>query len=732
MKNRLVLWSLAFGLLVPLSLLAQVQTTVTGTVSGATSGYVEFRLQPASSSIQYYVVGTVVLAPQTKRCAIDGSGAVVAIGGVGACQVWANTSISPANTTYTVVFAPAGVVTNTVARHLISGATYNLTTPTFAPAVSIVPQYLSLITAPIAANLTPSADKVFNVGASNRYYGAGYFDNLFVNNLSAVTSSVTVGIFNNRYFCSPSGSFGAAVMAVAATLPATGGIIDCSNRIGAQTITSPIVITVPVRLILGAGTYSSSVTGGAAAIVVPDGSIVEGQGIGLTVLRATNNVSDGIQGFSNGVIQNLSLIGNTAVGSGSSAIDGCAACTDLWVLSVEVAFWGGHGVNTGGGGDRWRFINNFIHNNIDDGILFANGSVDGLVRDSTIQNNGSNAVDMGGHAGGKIINNIIEGNGSLHAGMIDATGALCTSILSGTADGCTIEGNTIRDNYEQQIVIRTDSNGHTNYFQVKNNHIYRTVRGTIGINVDLSLGATCGTTAFSQISGNIIHGFSSDGIQVGGGAAAAPCVVTALMVTNNTVVSNTGYGFRGESAIATATRLINNVFLNNTAGNIITAGSTRTLDFCNLTDTTTNLCSLTSGVMALNTIQPAVAGGIDISLLSTGSTKLNWTSSGAGRVPRSIFLDQFGNWIFFNDTSGLVQMSIDSAGIVDVVDRLTANKLGLDGYTAATLGAVETGTMRYCADCTVTSGADNTCTGGSDGAWAFGLAGVWRCFKGQN
>lgn len=42
------------------------------------------------------------------------------------------------------------------------------------------------------------------------------------------------------------------------------------------------------------------------------------------------------------------------------------------------------------------------------------------------------------------------------------------------------------------------------------------------------------------------------------------------------------------------------------------------------------------------------------------------------------------------------------------------------------------GTLVYCSDCAVTSGADNTCNSGGTGAMAFRLNGAWRCFAAQN
>src|SRR5437660_9006117 len=102
-------------------LFGQTQTTVTGNIGGATSGYVEFRLQPRGSSTLFFIQGTQVLAPQTFRCTINGSGNIVATAG-GPCLVWGNTVISPGNTTYTLAIAPGNSVSNTVPNLCISGS----------------------------------------------------------------------------------------------------------------------------------------------------------------------------------------------------------------------------------------------------------------------------------------------------------------------------------------------------------------------------------------------------------------------------------------------------------------------------------------------------------------------------------------------------------------------------------------------------------------------------------
>lgn len=175
----------------------QTKTTVTGNIQdvtgvAATSGYVQFRLRPSSSSVAYRVTGIGVIAPQAAQCTINSSGNLVAIGGSGSCLVWGNTVLSPANSSYDVIFAPNNVVRSTIQQELISGTTYNLANPVFAPNVSLVPQYQSIVTPPLNANLVPSANKAFTLGAAGFYYSTGYIDQLFATNLAS--SGLRVGL----------------------------------------------------------------------------------------------------------------------------------------------------------------------------------------------------------------------------------------------------------------------------------------------------------------------------------------------------------------------------------------------------------------------------------------------------------------------------------------------------------------------------------------------------------
>jgi hypothetical protein len=194
MRKLLLLTFLATA---SISCFAQSPVTVTGTVYDntghlATSGFVQFTLSPASQSLLYYVTGIGLIAPQNTSCAINASGLIKDfINLANPCQVWGNDVISPGNTTYVVALAPGGTITQTIRQLQISASCTNLNIPCFVNPVSIVPQFQTITTNPIAVNLIPQVDNVFNVGQAGFRYANGYFTNLTVTN-SFAFSSLTV------------------------------------------------------------------------------------------------------------------------------------------------------------------------------------------------------------------------------------------------------------------------------------------------------------------------------------------------------------------------------------------------------------------------------------------------------------------------------------------------------------------------------------------------------------
>lgn len=190
---------LIFALLFALPLMGQVPVTVTGLITDAgnnpaTSGFVQFDIQPKISSVHYFIptVGTIT---QTVQCGIDGTGNVKSILNLAnPCLVWGNDVISPGNTTYKVTIAPSGNITNVIIGECITGAAYSLSFPVFCPIVQLTPQQGVIRSNPFQVNILPNANNVFNIGSPQAQYAAIYASNLFLN--GSLFNSATVAFIN--------------------------------------------------------------------------------------------------------------------------------------------------------------------------------------------------------------------------------------------------------------------------------------------------------------------------------------------------------------------------------------------------------------------------------------------------------------------------------------------------------------------------------------------------------
>jgi len=166
-----------------------VKTTVTGVVQGpsgdlATSGYVEFRLVPGAASQPYRVAGTVIIAPMRVRAVINASGLIKATNGTSPLEIWGNDTLQPANSTYQIIFAPAGSPRQTINGYLISGSTYDLSSPVFQTDYALNPASTPLRGEQIEGNILPLIPGVFSVGSQELPYASGYFGELFADTLN--------------------------------------------------------------------------------------------------------------------------------------------------------------------------------------------------------------------------------------------------------------------------------------------------------------------------------------------------------------------------------------------------------------------------------------------------------------------------------------------------------------------------------------------------------------------
>lgn len=461
-------------MLLPLAAFSQSQVTVTGSVSGATSGAILFNLSPWSSSIQYYVSNVTTIANQTQICGIDGSGNVKNVLLSGPCLVWGNDVITPGNTTYTVVFQPAGRTTNTVAREQVVGSSYNLNTPVFGPAVTIVPQFQTITTSPISVNLVPAASHVFTVGNAGFTYAAGYFDQVFVGGTSVLNpvnftvTNLTAGSINNREYCLGSGTFAVQVNAAQALLPATGGVVDCSNLQGVQPTSPGVTLgssSKPVQLVLGPGvtiTLSTNLIAAGSSSIIGSGTSTV-----IQVLNSTNPSQELVRLQGDGSwISHVRLHGS---GQGDGSVVGqrgiwigCGTnqsviCIeqDARVEEVEVDNFMGNGI----AGDfiHVNILNSYIHHNTDANIFLQTTCNENTIQGNYLYNSRYNGVDNNG-SNNLITRNHIYSNGGGGTSSVDWNG-IVVSYQSGAAgqqpnaNNITISDNDIHDNQGCGILV---------------------------------------------------------------------------------------------------------------------------------------------------------------------------------------------------------------------------------------------------------------------------------------
>lgn len=249
------------GLLIFTSTLcAQSATTVTGTFVGsngtaATSGYVEFQVQPKVGSVLYYVSGTGVIAPTTSRCGINSSGQLKNLALSGVCSIWGNAVLTPANTTYTIVIAPNGTVQQTVNRLLISGSTYSLSSPVFSSPTTLVPQYQTITTQPIYVNLIPAAANTYTVGTALLPYAAMYVNSVFASNIGGPLDSLVSTLLSGTTLTYTNGTI---TTLAASTLSGTTATYTTGNF---TTLNASGTSTFGTTVFSGTGTVAA-ITGG--------------------------------------------------------------------------------------------------------------------------------------------------------------------------------------------------------------------------------------------------------------------------------------------------------------------------------------------------------------------------------------------------------------------------------------------------------------------------------------
>lgn len=175
--------------------------TITGTIvdsSGnpASSGYVDFNLQPASQALPYSVLPDIIVAAPTRARIVTGGQMVSNLDGTSPFQVWPNDLILPSNSLYQVVIAPRGRVTRVLNGVLIESKTnpQSLASLTYVNPQNQVVGTIVNGSPLVTLSVVPIETCVWTVGDPLHYYAAGYFCDLWVDNLYVSNSYTGPGM----------------------------------------------------------------------------------------------------------------------------------------------------------------------------------------------------------------------------------------------------------------------------------------------------------------------------------------------------------------------------------------------------------------------------------------------------------------------------------------------------------------------------------------------------------
>ncbi len=206
---------------------------MTGTVQNvagnlATSGTVEFQLQPNANSLAYRVTGTAIIAPNSVVATINASGQLKAENGTDPLELWGNDTISPANTFYRAKFFPDGVATQTWNLLLINGASYDLASPQFYEPADFVPNESPPRFQQIESNIIPAYDSQYVLGTDQKYFATAYIRQVFADVWNIVTLSISNLIVSAKLMIP---SYAKASLP-ASSSPTAGSIARVSDDVG--------------------------------------------------------------------------------------------------------------------------------------------------------------------------------------------------------------------------------------------------------------------------------------------------------------------------------------------------------------------------------------------------------------------------------------------------------------------------------------------------------------------
>lgn len=281
-----------------------------------------------------------------------------------------------------------------------------------------------------------------------------------------------ISSLNNRQFCTTGATAGARITAAIALLPSTGGIVDCTNLQGAQTISTDVLsgLTKPIELQLGCATYTLG-----AGLTLPGNSKIVGIGGQGTqsgvdkcsILKKSGSFAGLTISGVGAVVSNIAVDGNSQTGGGIVMTGGRSELHDVTVHND-----GGVGVRVGADSDAGNTNKVVLENvtsysNASHGLyisshtttapdanigVYINFEATGNGGDGVRINQGSSNTFVGGQAqtntgyGYNFVSNIYDSGNILTGVYAESNNALGVGCSAGPCDvfiGATSNGNRL-------------------------------------------------------------------------------------------------------------------------------------------------------------------------------------------------------------------------------------------------------------------------------------------------
>ncbi len=289
-------------------------------------------------------------------------------------------------------------------------------------------------------------------------------------------------------------------------------------------------------------------------LTVRPGTTLRGVG-GGSIIKATANTFKGLilsGDCDNAVIEDLVLEGaNVARNILAPGIDSGSA-DNVTIQNCEIKYWGYQGIATGAYPTNWKVLNNYVHDNYDEGIyfgLFADGN---LIEGNIVFHNGTNGIDYTG-CNGIISKNRVHGNGFANIST-DIQGILIYS--PGAAypvRNVIVSDNISEGNAGSGIFVSRATGGVVEHVIVKGNDCYLNLGS--GIFVEYS------SVQYIIVSGNNVHQNTQYGVMIESS-------------NNNIITGNVAYlnGDKGFALAASYANPTNNLISGNFALNNVAEG----------------------------------------------------------------------------------------------------------------------------------------------------------------